>query len=459
MEYLENRKSSFENWPHDKEKFAATPSTLSAAGFYYNPVLLCTINEDDYEQKDSVKEAPMETTSDRVTCYLCKVSISNWAPEDDPVKRHADEYFECPLVKILSFYGNTRELIRARQNTFGLWWPHSNGAGNFKADPSSLALAGFSFWPTLNHRDNVRCIDCNQNVFGWSGHNDPVEVHRNNSPSCKFVRTYLMDVNEKKENVKLDSQFGPRRMKRYRDEKENRNGDPEEVEEKDPHALYQEERKRDEEMKQKYLKYMLMFTNEIRELGKTMEKQVKKPVIQPTSPAELEEKERQIVEMRQEIDILRASALSLMESQKEQQQLVYARSTEDQEEIARLNVKLAEMYEESISFKQAWQMLKSENALLIANNTVKNKYISQLDANSRRTWFEGEIQLFSVRAGLQKVDGAFNLDQTSTPFLGLGDIPWPCSPNVSLDQDVSIDMIRSFLLQDFNSEDAVFFCT
>lgn len=160
-----------------------------------------------------------------------------------------------------------------------------------------------------------------------------------------------------------------------------------------------------------------------------------------------------------------------MESQKEQQQLVYARSTEDQEEIARLNVKLAEMHEgefhssyrfnysESISVKQAWQMLKSENALLIANNTVKNKYISQLDAKSRRTWFEGEIQLFSVRAGLQKVDGAFNLDQTSTPFLGLGDIPWPCSPNVSLDQDVSIDMIRSFLLQDFNSEDAVFFCT
>jgi hypothetical protein len=282
---------------------------LSAAGFYYNPVLLCTINEDDYEQNDSVKEAPMETISDRVTCYLCKVSISNWAPEDDPVKRHADEYFECPLVKILSFYGNTRELIRARQNTFGLWWPHSNGAGNFKADTSSLAMAGFSYWPTLNHRDNVRCIDCNQNVFGWSAHNDPVEVHRNNSPSCKFVRSYLMDVNEKKENVKFDSQFGPRRMKRNRDEKENRIGDPEEVEEKDPHALYQEERKRDEEMKQKYLKYMLMFTNEIRELGKTLEKQVKKPVIQPKSPAELEEKERQIVEMKQEIDILRASAL------------------------------------------------------------------------------------------------------------------------------------------------------
>ena len=55
-------KYSVLKWPHPST-FAATPATLSEAGFYYDP---------SSGRRDSVK------------CFMCRKELDSWEEEDDP---------------------------------------------------------------------------------------------------------------------------------------------------------------------------------------------------------------------------------------------------------------------------------------------------------------------------------------------------------------------------------------
>jgi hypothetical protein len=73
---------------------------------------------------------------------MCKAALSNWKPSDEPMKRHQEEYNECPLVVLDNKLGNVKTLNSARRKTFSTWWPHKSK--DFLAVPTkvmhSLAL-------------------------------------------------------------------------------------------------------------------------------------------------------------------------------------------------------------------------------------------------------------------------------------------------------------------------------
>ncbi len=55
-----------------------------------------------------------------------------------------------------------------------LKWPHSS---KFKADPESLAEAGFFYDPSYDDPDNVTCFRCGKQLGGWEEEDDPYLIH------------------------------------------------------------------------------------------------------------------------------------------------------------------------------------------------------------------------------------------------------------------------------------------
>lgn len=58
------RRLSYLDWPHP-ECVYATPSNLSAAGFFFRPY---------------------PSNTDRVACFACNVCLVNWEANDDPAQ-------------------------------------------------------------------------------------------------------------------------------------------------------------------------------------------------------------------------------------------------------------------------------------------------------------------------------------------------------------------------------------
>ena len=65
MTKLENRVGSFYIWPLDIKPF---PVLMASAGFYHSDI-----------------------DTDTVTCFSCKLRISDWKKHDDPIQRHLQQ--------------------------------------------------------------------------------------------------------------------------------------------------------------------------------------------------------------------------------------------------------------------------------------------------------------------------------------------------------------------------------
>ncbi|EPQ53492.1 inhibitor of apoptosis IAP repeat-containing protein, partial [Gloeophyllum trabeum ATCC 11539] len=53
-------------------------------------------------------------------------------------------------------------------------WPHPSV---FKANPETLAEAGFYFTPTAQDKDNVACYMCKKHLSDWEEDDDPHRIH------------------------------------------------------------------------------------------------------------------------------------------------------------------------------------------------------------------------------------------------------------------------------------------
>ena len=91
---LEERLNTFKNWPR---YLYPRPEGLAKAGFFYTQI------------------------SDKVTCFWCGKTLSQWAPYDDPVTEHGTWSSECPLLKMC--YG-PEEIIQPKQ---GFEFPNKFG--------------------------------------------------------------------------------------------------------------------------------------------------------------------------------------------------------------------------------------------------------------------------------------------------------------------------------------------
>lgn len=59
-------------------------------------------------------------------------------------------------------------------STASLKWPHPPA---FKANPNTLAEAGFYFSPSWDDRDSVACFLCGKELSDWDADDDPFEIH------------------------------------------------------------------------------------------------------------------------------------------------------------------------------------------------------------------------------------------------------------------------------------------
>ncbi|KAM5224161.1 baculoviral IAP repeat-containing protein 2 isoform 3-T4 [Hipposideros larvatus] len=137
-----------------------SPSELARAGFYYiGP-------------------------GDRVACFACGGTLSNWEPKDDAVSEHRRHFPNCPFLE------NSLETLRfgisnlsmqthaARLRTF-MYWPCS-----VPVQPEQLASAGFYY---VGRNDDVKCFCCDGGLRCWESGDDPWVEHAKWFPRCEFL--------------------------------------------------------------------------------------------------------------------------------------------------------------------------------------------------------------------------------------------------------------------------------
>ncbi|CAO3567539.1 unnamed protein product [Mortierella alpina] len=169
-------------WPHP-DSYAATPSTLADAGFFFLP-------------------AP--SSPDNVVCFLCQKSLDGWTDTDDPYLEHFSHARRCgwAILKTIRVtddelpfrWDNEDELpkgprmTKARLQTFGRWWPHEHTKGWY-GTTKRMANAGFFYAPEEGSDDRVQCSYCDLALDGWEATDDPVHEHQRRCPACPFFAT------------------------------------------------------------------------------------------------------------------------------------------------------------------------------------------------------------------------------------------------------------------------------
>ncbi|XP_072677847.1 baculoviral IAP repeat-containing protein 2 isoform X2 [Canis lupus baileyi] len=137
-----------------------SPSDLARAGFYYiGP-------------------------GDKVACFACGGTLSNWEPKDDAMSEHRRHFPNCPFLE------NSLETLRfsisnlsmqthaARLRTF-VYWPSS-----VPVRPEQLASAGFYY---VGRNDDVKCFCCDGGLRCWESGDDPWVEHAKWFPRCEFL--------------------------------------------------------------------------------------------------------------------------------------------------------------------------------------------------------------------------------------------------------------------------------
>jgi len=167
--------------------------------------------------------SPTTNFPDRVICFCCGVRLTNWKPDCDPKKEHAQYSPTCALVtntygkwisektRRASFTTNfprislpstststsskststsTSTSSSTETNSTGEnvieQWPYVTSS-NFSATPSSLAAAGFYANPCVAYPDRVTCFCCGVSLVQWEPLDDPRVEHCKHSRLCPFA--------------------------------------------------------------------------------------------------------------------------------------------------------------------------------------------------------------------------------------------------------------------------------
>ena len=85
------------------------------------------------------------------------------------------------------------EQLDSRMRTFTSKWKGS-------LDAHSMSEAGFLY---SGQEDLVYCFNCNIKLDGWTKHMDPLLRHKEESPTCSFVRQQLQVIKGEKGKVEL----------------------------------------------------------------------------------------------------------------------------------------------------------------------------------------------------------------------------------------------------------------
>ncbi|KAI5266455.1 baculoviral IAP repeat-containing protein 2 [Manis pentadactyla] len=121
---------------------------------------------------------------DRVACFACGGTLSNWEPKDDAMSEHRRHFPNCPFLE------NSVEMLRfsisnlsmqthaARLRTF-VCWPSS-----VPVQPEQLASAGFYY---VGRNDDVKCFCCDGGLRCWESGDDPWVEHAKWFPRCEFL--------------------------------------------------------------------------------------------------------------------------------------------------------------------------------------------------------------------------------------------------------------------------------
>ncbi|KAK9374846.1 uncharacterized protein V1513DRAFT_464344 [Lipomyces chichibuensis] len=171
-------------WPHTRPSV----TQMAKAGFIYNP-------------------SPQ--SPDNVTCFLCDKSLDGWNKGDDPKIEHLDH---SPLCAWAIIQGSdwkddeyhdpeSSDMLRARFETFGTWWPH-DGKRGWIPTSSNMSRAGFFYNPGRSGDDFAACMYCGVVLDGWEPKDDPTEEHRRRGPDCYFFTRIHRGSSKGKRNSK-----------------------------------------------------------------------------------------------------------------------------------------------------------------------------------------------------------------------------------------------------------------
>uniref|UniRef100_A0A8C6FQM2 Baculoviral IAP repeat-containing protein 3 n=1 Tax=Moschus moschiferus TaxID=68415 RepID=A0A8C6FQM2_MOSMO len=123
---------------------------------------------------------------DRVACFACGGTLSNWEPKDDAMSEHLRHFPNCPflgnqLQGTTSRYTASNlsmQTYAARIKTF-CSWPSS-----VPVHPEQLASAGFYY---VGHSDDVKCFCCDGGLRCWESGDDPWVEHAKWFPRCEYL--------------------------------------------------------------------------------------------------------------------------------------------------------------------------------------------------------------------------------------------------------------------------------
>lgn len=207
------RLASFSKWPLTAR---ANPSTLAEAGFYYTG----------------------EGAGDTVTCYSCRLKVSNWKDEMVPIVEHKKRCPGCAVVRewelrngpipgetnlrpMNMFSDATPQLIpgipeaappmltvpaavpydssedmtieenRLRSFTSKPGWPV-----DCPVKPHDLSKSGFFY---TGDRDKVMCAYCRGRLLNWSPGDSAFGEHMRHFPRCSFLEKLAKEAEERDE--------------------------------------------------------------------------------------------------------------------------------------------------------------------------------------------------------------------------------------------------------------------
>lgn len=162
---------------------------------------------------------PTKKFTDRVTCFYCKKTQSNWNDVKDPTKHHLQLNPDCPFSKLLHLarerstnpdfdwsnvdtFNNplSKEATELRQETFGKSWPHDRLAKS-SATSKNMVNAGFYYSPLDAGDDLAICVYCGVSLEGWEEDDDPLFEHQKRSKDCYFLK-YLEKGDTSRNSIK-----------------------------------------------------------------------------------------------------------------------------------------------------------------------------------------------------------------------------------------------------------------
>ncbi|KAJ8101381.1 hypothetical protein POJ06DRAFT_95752 [Lipomyces tetrasporus] len=163
-----SKRGAVKAWPHTRPSV----TQMAKAGFIYNP---------------------SPKSPDNVTCFLCDKSLDGWNKGDDPKLEHLDHSPRCAWAIIHRSdwkedeYHDPEcsEMLNARLETFGTWWPH-DGKRGWIPTSNNMSKAGFFYNPGRPGDDFAACMYCGVVLDGWEPKDDPIEEHRRRGPDCYF---------------------------------------------------------------------------------------------------------------------------------------------------------------------------------------------------------------------------------------------------------------------------------